>query len=155
MISFRLNGSEVAVDSPPLTRLIDVLRDQLGDVSVKEGCGEGECGACLVLRDGKPVNSCILPVSLAEGCEITTMAGLRQSPGGKALIEAFALEGGVQCGFCTPGMVMAAEALLRNNPAPDEEAIRNAISGNLCRCTGYDLIVRAIGAAATRRSPGR
>ena len=150
MIRFRLNGVEVAVDAPPLARLIDVLRDELGDVSVKEGCGEGECGACLVLRDGKPVNSCILPVSLAEGCDITTMAGLRQSRG-QALIEAFAAEGGVQCGFCTPGMVMAAEALLRDNPAPDEAAIRTAISGNLCRCTGYDLIVRAIGAAAERR----
>ncbi len=148
MISFRLNGVEVTVEAPPLARLIDVLRDQLGDVSVKEGCGEGECGACLVLRDGQPVNSCLLPVSLAEGAEITTMAGLRDSARGKALVAAFAVAGAVQCGFCTPGVVMAAEALLRANPSPDEDAIRSAISGNLCRCTGYDLIVRAIGTAA-------
>lgn len=148
MISFRLNGQPVSVEVPATTRLLDVLREQCGDLSVKEGCGEGECGACLVLRDGEPVNSCILPVALVDGAEILTMAGLSEMPQGKALIDAFAREGAVQCGFCIPGMVMAAESLLRRNPRPDEQAIRTGISGNLCRCTGYDLIVRAVAAAA-------
>jgi carbon-monoxide dehydrogenase small subunit len=148
VISFRLNGSEVSVDVHPTARLLDVLRDRCGDHSVKEGCGEGECGACLVLRDGTPVNSCILPAALADGSEIVTMAGMRDTPRGRTLIEAFAREGAVQCGFCIPGMVMAAEALLRRNNHPDEGAIREGIAGNLCRCTGYDLVVRAISSAA-------
>lgn len=148
MISFRLNGQPVTVDAPATARLIDVLRDQCGDTSVKEGCGEGECGACLVLRNGEPLNSCILAAGLVEGTEVVTMAGLRETPRGRALVDAFAREGAVQCGFCIPGMVMAAEALLGHNPSPDEEAIRVGISGNLCRCTGYDLIVRAIASAA-------
>jgi carbon-monoxide dehydrogenase small subunit len=143
-VRFRLNGRDVAVDAQPTARLLDVLRDRCGDTSVKEGCGEGECGACLVLRDGVPVNSCILPVALAEGSEIVTTAGLRETPRGRALADAFAREGAVQCGFCTPGMVIAADALLRGNAHPDEAAIREGISGNLCRCTGYDLIVKAI-----------
>ena len=148
MIRFCHNGRNVAVAPDPLSRLLDVLRDELGDTSVKEGCGEGECGACVVLRDGEPVNSCILPVGLAEGADIVTMAGLCETDRGKALIEAFAREGAVQCGFCIPGMVIAAEALLRRNALPDEPAIRAGIAGNLCRCTGYDLIVRAIAWAA-------
>ncbi len=148
MISFRLNGRAVSADAAPTARLLDVLRDQCGDTSVKEGCGEGECGACLVLKDGAPVNSCIFPAGLAEGAEVVTMAGLRETPQGRTLIEAFAREGAVQCGFCIPGMVMAAQALLRRTPSPDEEAIRTGISGNLCRCTGYDLIVRAVASAA-------
>jgi carbon-monoxide dehydrogenase small subunit len=148
MIRFRLNGSEVSVDVHPTARLLDVLRDHCGDHSVKEGCGEGECGACLVLRDGRPVNSCILPAALADGSDIVTMAGVRETPRGRTLIEAFAREGAVQCGFCIPGMVMAAEALLRRNNHPDEPAIREGISGNLCRCTGYDLVVKAISSAA-------
>ena len=148
MIRFRLNGRDVEVDVPVTARLLDVLRDSCGDTSVKEACGEGECGACLVLRDGEPVNSCILPAALADGCEIITIEGLRQTPRGRALINAFAREGAVQCGFCIPGMVMAADAFLRRNSAPTDGAIREGISGNLCRCTGYDLIVRAISAAA-------
>ena len=132
----------------PLARLLDVLRDELGDTSVKEGCGEGECGACLVLRDGHPVNSCILPVGLAVDTQIVTMAGLRETPRGKMLIAAYAKEGAVQCGFCIPGMVIASEALLARNPRPDEQAIREGLSGNLCRCTGYDLIIKAVSAAS-------
>ena len=132
----------------PLARLLDVLRDELGDTSVKEGCGEGECGACLVLRDGHPVNSCILPVGLAMDTRIVTMAGLHETPRGKALIAAYAKEGAVQCGFCIPGMVIASEALLARNPRPDEQAIREGLSGNLCRCTGYDLIIKAVSAAS-------
>jgi carbon-monoxide dehydrogenase small subunit len=148
MIRFRLNGREVEVSSHPLARLIDVLRDDLADVSVKEGCGEGECGACSVLKDGQAVNSCILPAGQAEGTDIVTMAGLRETDRGKTLVQAFAKEGAVQCGFCIPGMVIAAEALLSANPLPSEREIREGISGNLCRCTGYDLIVRAVSTAA-------
>ena len=148
MIRFLLNGRPVEVRADPLARLLDVLRDELGDTSVKEGCGEGECGACLVLRDGHPVNSCILPVGLAMDTRIVTMAGLRETPRGKALIAAYAKEGAVQCGFCIPGMVIASEALLARNPRPDEQAIREGLSGNLCRCTGYDLIIKAVSAAS-------
>ncbi len=103
MIRFTLNGKPVEVEANPLARLLDVLRDQLGDTSVKEGCGEGECGACLVLRNGEPVSSCLLPVELARDTQIVTMAGLRETPRGKALIAAYAREGAVQCGFCMPG----------------------------------------------------
>ena len=148
MIRFRLNGREVEISAHPLARLIDVLRDDLADVSVKEGCGEGECGACSVLKDGQAVNSCILPAGQAEGTDIVTMAGLRETDRGKTLVQAFAKEGAVQCGFCIPGMVIAAEALLSENPSPSEREIREGISGNLCRCTGYDLIVRAVSTAA-------
>jgi aerobic carbon-monoxide dehydrogenase small subunit len=148
MIRFRLNGSEVSVDVNPTARLLDVLRDSCGDHSVKEGCGEGECGACLVLRDGLSVNSCILPAAMADGSDIVTMAGVRETPRGRVLIEAFAREGAVQCGFSIPGLVKAAEALLRRNSTPGDSAIREGISGNLCRCTGYDLVVRAISSAA-------
>jgi carbon-monoxide dehydrogenase small subunit len=150
MIAFRLNGKQVEVTANPLARLLDVLRDECGDTSVKEGCGEGECGACLVLRNGEPVNSCILPVALAEGTQIVTMAGLRETDRGRVLIDAFATEGAVQCGFCTPGMVIAADALLSRHAAPDEQTIRQGISGNLCRCTGYDTIVRAVETAARK-----
>jgi carbon-monoxide dehydrogenase small subunit len=148
VIAFRLNGREVSSAAHPLARLIDVLREELGDVSVKEGCGEGECGACSVLVDGKVMNSCLLPVGRVEGAAITTMAGLRETDRGRALIDAFAREGAVQCGFCIPGMVIAAEALLAGNPSPDEQEIRTGISGNLCRCTGYDLIVKGVSSAA-------
>jgi len=148
MIRFELNGRLVEVKADPLARLLDVIRDELGDTSVKEGCGEGECGACLVLLDGAPVNSCILPVARADGARVVTMAGLRESARGKQLIDAFAREGAVQCGFCIPGMVIAAESLLSRNARPTEAEIREGISGNLCRCTGYDLIVRAIASAA-------
>lgn len=148
MTRFTLNGRPVSSTSHPLARLIDVLRDELEDLSVKEGCGEGECGACAVLLDGTLVNSCLVPLGRVDGCAVVTMAGVRETPRGKALIEAFAREGAVQCGFCTPGLVMAAEALLAADPAPDERAIRAGISGNLCRCTGYETVVRAIAAAA-------
>jgi carbon-monoxide dehydrogenase small subunit len=151
---FTLNGAPVSSDAHPLARLLDVLRDELGDTSVKEGCGEGECGACSVLLDGRLVNACLLPLGRVDGCAVTTMAGVRETPRGKAIVAAFAREGAVQCGFCTPGLVMAAEALLAADPAPDETAIRAGLSGNLCRCTGYQAVVRAVAAAAreaTRR----
>jgi carbon-monoxide dehydrogenase small subunit len=151
---FTLNGAAVSSPSHPLTRLLDVLRDELGDLSVKEGCGEGECGACSVLLDGRLANACLVPLGRVDGATVVTMAGVRDTTRGRALVEAFAREGAVQCGFCTPGLVMAAEALLAADPAPDEQAIRVGLSGNLCRCTGYETIVRA-GAAAARDGRSR
>ncbi len=154
MTRFILNGRQVSSESHPLSRLLDVLRDELHDLSLKEGCGEGECGACSVLLDGRLVNACLVPLGRIDGCAVVTMAGVRDTPRGKALVEAFAREGAVQCGFCTPGLVMAAEALLSADPVPDEQAIRVALSGNLCRCTGYETVVRAVVAAA-REGKGR
>jgi aerobic carbon-monoxide dehydrogenase small subunit len=153
MIRFTLNGRPVQTEYHPLTRLIDVIREELGDTSVKEGCGEGECGACSILIDGKLANSCLVPVVQVGDRSIVTIAGFRETPRGKALIDAFAREGAVQCGFCIPGMVMAGEAILTAHPAPDDGQIRAGLAGNLCRCTGYDLIVRAI-ASAARESVG-
>ncbi|MCF7945583.1 MAG: (2Fe-2S)-binding protein [Spirochaetia bacterium] len=149
-IHFTLNGKEMEVDVHPSKRLLDVLRDTLAQTSVKEGCGEGECGACSVLKDGLLVNSCMVPMAAVEGTEITSLEGYRNTDKGKCLIEAFADTGAVQCGFCTPGMVMAAEALLSENPAPDEKEIRRGLSGNLCRCTGYDMIIKGVMLAAER-----
>ena len=154
MTRFTLNGAPVSSAAHPLARLLDVLRDELGDLSVKEGCGEGECGACSVMLDGRLANACLLPLGRVDGCEVTTMAGVRETPRGKAIVAAFAREGAVQCGFCTPGLVMAAEALLAADPEPDEKAIRAGLSGNLCRCTGYEIVVRAV-AAAAREATGR
>lgn len=147
-ISFVLNGSRVEHHTEPLRRLVDVLRDELGLTGTKEGCGEGECGACSVIMGGRLVNSCIIPVAAAEGQYITTIEGFSRTARFEMLKECFAEAGAVQCGFCTPGMMMAAEALLSRNPHPDELAIREAISGNLCRCTGYNMIVDAILAAS-------
>ncbi len=143
-IRFTLNGKSVLFIGNPLRRLIDVLREDFGLVGVKEGCGEGECGACSVIKDGKIVTSCIIPVGAVENSEILTIEGIRESEKGKCIIEAFADGGAVQCGFCIPGMVIAAYVLLDENPDADEEDIRLAISGNICRCTGYDLIVESI-----------
>lgn len=150
MIEFKLNGKLVRFEGNPLTRLIDVIREDLDLTGTKEGCGEGECGACSVLRNGKLVTSCIIPVGAVAGDEIITIEGLRDTPQGQCIIEAFAEGGAVQCGFCIPGMVMAAEALLLVNSDPDEDEVRAAISGNICRCTGYDLIVDSILLAAKK-----
>ena len=144
MIAFTLNGRSVRTDSHPLRRLLDVIREELGDTSVKEGCGEGECGACSILMDGKLVNSCIVPVAQVEDRTIVTMRGFSETARGKTLVDSFTREGAVQCGFCIPGMVLAGEALLSSNPTPSENEIRAWLAGNLCRCTGYDLIIRAI-----------
>ncbi len=149
-ITFYVNDSRVVFSGNPLTRLIDILRDELGLTGVKEGCGEGECGACSVIKDGKLVTSCILPVGACEGSHIYTIEGIRDTDKGKCLVDAFRDGGAVQCGFCIPGMVMAAYVLLSENPSPDENTIRKAISGNICRCTGYDLIVESIRLAAER-----
>ena len=150
MIEFKLNGKLVRFEGNSLTRLIDVIREDLDLTGTKEGCGEGECGACSVLRNGKLVTSCIIPVGAVAGDEIITIEGLRDTPQGQCIIDAFAEGGAVQCGFCIPGMVMAAEALLLVNSDPDEDEVRAAISGNICRCTGYDLIVDSILLAAKK-----
>lgn len=149
-IRFQLNGEEIIYTGNPLRRLLDVLRDDYNLTGTKEGCGEGECGACSVVKDGKLVTSCIIPVGACNGCEILTVEGIRDTEKGRCIIEAFAEGGAVQCGFCIPGMVMAAYCLLNENPNPTEEEIRVGISGNICRCTGYDLIVESIHLAAVK-----
>lgn len=147
---FTLNGKKVGVEADPMKRLLDVLRDDFGLTGVKEGCAEGECGACSVLKDGLLVTSCIIPIAACQDSDILTIEGLSRTERGKCLSEAFADGGAVQCGFCIPGMMMAAEYLLEHNPHPTEAEIRYGISGNLCRCTGYDLIVESIKLASER-----
>jgi carbon-monoxide dehydrogenase small subunit len=143
-IRFKVNGVERSVSVPPMKRLLDVLREDLELTSVKEGCGEGECGSCSVLLDGVLVNSCLVPVLQANGCDVLTVEGLATN-GALAHIQQTFLElGGTQCGICTPGMMLAAESLLRNNPQPDLDAIREGLAGNLCRCTGYMRIFDAV-----------
>ncbi len=143
-VKFKVNGQEQEVLVDPRDTLLDTLRLNLGLTGTKEGCGEGNCGSCTVLIDGKAVNSCLVFAIEVPGQEITTIEGLNQ--GGKLhpLQQAFIDEGAVQCGFCTPGVIMAAKAFLDSNPHPSEIEVRQAIAGNLCRCTGYDKIVRAI-----------
>ena len=150
MIEFRLNGETVAIETDPLRRLLDVLREDFKLKGPKEGCGEGECGACAVLIDGKLVNSCLTPVVAVAGREVTTIEGFRDTERHAVLSEAFVEEGAVQCGICTPGMIMAAEALLSEHPQPTPEQIRDGLSGNLCRCTGYNMIVSALARAAEK-----
>lgn len=149
-----LNGSPRSVTTDPRRRLLDLLRDDLGLTGPKEGCGEGECGACAVVIDGKMVNSCIVPVGQIEGSSIETIESVRDTSIGAALVEQFAVHGAVQCGFCIPGMIIAGYCLLRQAPTTDDTAIREAISGNLCRCTGYDRIVAAVRAAAQEVADG-
>ncbi len=149
-ISFVLNGKEEHYSDDPLRRLLDVLREDFSYTGTKEGCGEGECGACSVFIDGRLTNSCLVPMGTLVGKEVMTIEGLRETERGKCLIDAFEEGGAVQCGFCIPGMVMAAEAVLHENPQPDEEQIRKGLSGNLCRCTGYDHIVNSVMAAAQK-----
>ena len=142
---FIVNGSIVRGSFPPVRRLLDVLRDECGLTATKEGCGEGECGSCAVLLDGVLVNSCLVPIAEVNDHEVTTLEGL---PADDPLFAAFAATGGTQCGICTPGMIMAARALLNDHPCPDLSRIRQALSGNLCRCTGYGGIYAAIRAAS-------
>lgn len=149
-IHFILNGTEVSLLCDPLRRLLDVLREDFNLTGTKEGCGEGECGACSVLKDGKIITTCMVPIGAVEGSSIMTIEGLNETAQGKCIIEAFADGGAVQCGFCTPGMVIAAQNLLTEHPHPTEEEIRWGIAGNLCRCTGYDLIVKSIKLASER-----
>ncbi len=149
-IQFELNGEEVSITVNPLKRLLDVLREDFGLTGTKEACGEGECGACSVLKDGKIITTCMVPIGAVQGCSIMTIEGLRETNRGKCIIEAFADGGAVQCGFCIPGMVIATESLLDSNPHPTDDEIRLGISGNLCRCTGYDLVVESVQLAAKR-----
>lgn len=143
-ISLRVNGEFYRIHVSDGRTLLQAIRDDLGLTGTKEGCGVGECGACTVLVDGEPVNSCLALAVEMDGREITTVEGLARDGVLDPLQQAFIDEGAVQCGFCTPGMLMCAKGLLNKNPAPTEDEIRRAIEGNLCRCTGYDPIIRAI-----------
>ena len=149
-ISFIINNNKVAIDVEPSMRLLDVIRDELHLTGTKEGCGEGECGACTVLVNEEPVNSCLTPVINVNGRTILTIEGLREMAEYRVIADAFADRGGSQCGFCTPGMILATYALLKKNPQPSEDEIRLALSGNLCRCTGYKAIVDSVKVAAVK-----
>lgn len=144
MIKFVLNGKEIQVDVPPYWTLLKLLREKLGLTGTKEGCGIGECGACTVLLDGIPVNSCLVLAPKVEGKEVQTVEGLGTREHLHPLQKSFIDHGAVQCGFCTPGMLMSSKALLEKNPHPSREEIKDAISGHLCRCTGYHQIIEAI-----------
>ena len=150
-MTYRLtvNGAEQTLDGPGMRRLLDALREDLGLTGTKEGCGEGECGACSVLIDGELANSCLVPVSQVDGAKVVTVEGLAPQGGLDRLQQAFLETGGAQCGICTPGMLMAGRAYIAAGGGPDEDAIREAIAGNLCRCTGYTKIIDAIALAAT------
>ena len=148
VVRLEVNGIVHTVDAWPMQRLLDVLREDLKLTGAKEGCGEGECGACSVLLDGVLVNSCLVPISQAEGASITTIEGLATNGRPHPIQQAFIEHGGTQCGFCTPGMIMAVVSLLRENPNPSEAEIRNGIAGNLCRCTGYVRILESVVQAA-------
>jgi len=154
-VRFLVNGEPAELDVPGMRRLLDVLREDLGLTGTKEGCGEGECGACTVLLDGAVVDACLVPVCQVDGAIVRTVEGLARpaaSGSGPELDElqrAFLEFGGAQCGICTPGMLMAARAYLDAGGGPDEASIREAIAGNLCRCTGYTKIIESIAAAAT------
>jgi len=143
-ISCRVNGEAVALSGHPMARLLDVLRNQLRLTGTKEGCGEGECGACSVLIDGDLVNSCLVPLLHAQDAAITTIEGVAEGDRLHAVQAAFVARGGAQCGICTPGMVLAAVSLLARNPTPSLEDVRVALAGNLCRCTGYARIFEAV-----------
>jgi aerobic carbon-monoxide dehydrogenase small subunit len=149
IIIFNLNGESIQVEVEPHLTLLQLLRDRVGLTGTKEGCGMGECGACTVLLDGKTVNSCIFPAMEVDGKSVTTIEGLTDAQGNLHPVQkAFIEYGAIQCGFCTPGMVLSAKALLDENPKPTEEEIRSGIAGNLCRCTGYLQIFQAIKAAS-------
>ncbi len=148
-VQFTLNGRSTALEVLEHRLLLDLLRDQIGLTGTKEGCGTGDCGACTVLMNGKPVNSCLVLSGELEGMDIVTIEGLKIGAELHAIQRAFVQDGGAQCGYCTPGMLMMSKALLDENPNPTDEEIRYALSGNLCRCTGYAKIVEAVKDAAT------
>jgi carbon-monoxide dehydrogenase small subunit len=143
-ITFTLNGKQVTSNRPATSRLLDVLREEFNLVGSKEGCGEGECGACSVLFNHRIMNSCLIPLGNVHQQEIMTIEGIKETPGGQLLKKTYSQEGAVQCGFCTPGMMMASYTLLKENPHPSEAEIRIGLSGNLCRCTGYNMIINAV-----------
>jgi carbon-monoxide dehydrogenase small subunit len=150
VVSFKLNGREVEVMVKPLMTLQTLLREQLNLTATKAGCRQGGCGSCTVLVNGEPMMSCLLPVEDVEGQEVTTLEGIAPAEGLNPLQEAFFEKYAIQCGYCTPGMIMVATALLAHNPNPTREQVIEAISGNFCRCTGYTPIIEAIQAAAQR-----
>ncbi len=143
-ISFSVNGKSVTVEAHSMERLLDVLREKLKLTGTKEGCGEGECGACSIFLDGELVNSCLIPAAQAEGRTIQTIEGVASDQGLHPLQKSFLHHGGAQCGICTPGMVMASLALLQKNPKPSREEIKEGLAGNLCRCTGYMKIFDSV-----------
>ena len=149
---FSVNGAPVEVEASGMRRLLDVLREDLALTGTKEGCGEGECGACSILLNEMVVDACLVPVSQAQGASVRTVEGLADSGCLDILQQAFLETGGAQCGICTPGMLMAGIAFLASGTPPTEDNIREAIAGNLCRCTGYTKIIDAIALAAQRRS---
>ena len=152
-LDFVVNGKATRVETHAAKRLLDVVREECGLTGTKEGCGEGECGACTVLLDGAPVDSCLVPICQVEGSSVATVEGLAPAANTlDALQTAFLETGGAQCGICTPGMLMAGRAYLDAGGGPDDDAIREAIAGNLCRCTGYTKIVEAIARAASQGS---
>lgn len=148
-ITFTVNGEKVTVGAHPLARLLDVLREELHLTGTKEGCGEGECGACSVLLNGVMVNSCLVPVLQVSGADVRTIEGFEKADQLDRVQQAFIAEGGAQCGICTPGMIMAAKVLLEAHPNPTDEQIREGLAGNLCRCTGYMRIFEAVKRAAS------
>lgn len=143
-IDFKLNGNNVSVEAPPMKRLLDVLREELAVTGTKEGCGEGECGACSVMMDQTLVNACLIPIAQCEGMDILTIEGLGTQENLHPLQQAFLECGGAQCGICTPGMIMASFELLKKCPQPSESQIREGLAGNLCRCTGYMKIFDSV-----------
>jgi aerobic carbon-monoxide dehydrogenase small subunit len=147
-VNCTINGEQVTLEGHPMSRLLDVLRSQLRLTGTKEGCGEGECGACSVLIDGELVNSCLTPLLHAEGTTILTIEGVEQSGTLHRVQEAFVTHGGAQCGICTPGMILASINLLERHPHPTDDQIREGLAGNLCRCTGYMRIFEAVKAAS-------
>ncbi|MBN1682486.1 (2Fe-2S)-binding protein [Candidatus Bathyarchaeota archaeon] len=150
---FELNGKNVSFEAIPSLTLLDLLRNEFGLTSVKKGCDQGECGACTVLLDGMPVNSCLILSPQVEGKRVTTIDGLSENPLMIELRDAFMENGAVQCGFCTPGMLLSSYSLLRDNRNPTEEEVKMAIEGNICRCTGYVKIIEAVLDAAVRIGP--
>lgn len=146
-ISLTVNGQPRTISVWPMARLLDVIREDLGLTGTKEGCGEGECGACSILLDGRLTNSCLVPALQADGGEITTIEGIARGEELHPVQKAFVECGGAQCGICTPGMIMAAVSLLRENPEPSEADVRGSLAGNLCRCTGYIRIFEAVARA--------
>ena len=152
-VRFTLNGEPCDIIVEPEHTLLKVLREQLGLTGTKAGCEKGECGACTVIIDGKAVNSCLILATEADGHEVLTIEGLSKDGELDLLQSAFIEEGAVQCGFCTPGMIMSAKALLLENPNPDRETIKDRLAGNTCRCTGYDRIIGAVLAASEKLKP--
>ena len=152
-VELTINGEARTVDMPPMMRLLDALRGPLGLTGTKEGCGEGECGTCTVLLDGEPVNACLVAIGQCGGRAIVTVEGIGDEEHLAPIQQCMSDHGGAQCGICTPGMIISAEALLVRNPAPTPQDVRMAIAGNLCRCTGYERIVQSVLEAAKLRPP--